>query len=157
MFFRQRSGEMDLFVAVRRGFGIGSKSPPAASNINTMKHLSVLLGIAVGFVAPLAAHAEQTALIADTTVPKAKSKADRVVVKAPIPRRAAPHVRYEVTNLTAAGSHIPIVVCHYEGAMYTKGGSFTAKKEYRTEGGTVDCTGAGNLEGGLAGIDPAIR
>ena len=121
-----------------------------------MKRLSILLGIAAGFVAPLAAHAEQTALIADTTPPQPKAKASRVVVKAPAPRKAQ-RVRYEVTNLTAAGSHIPIVVCHYDGLMYTKGGSFTAKKEYRKEGGVVDCTGAGNLEGGLAGVDPAIH
>lgn len=119
-----------------------------------MKRLSILLGIAVGFVAPLAAHAEQITLVADTTVPQAPSKADRVTVTSPAPRKAR-RVWYEITNVTAVGSHLPVVICHCEGLMYTMGGSFAPSREYRKQRGGIDVTGSDTVGGELNALEPA--
>lgn len=119
-----------------------------------MKHLSLLLGITLGCVAPLAVQAEQTALIADTTAPQAKAKKNTVVVTAPAPAKK-PKVWYEVTNLTAVGSHLPVVVCHRGDLMYVMG-SFHPGKAYRRSGSGLDTTGAANVAGELISLDPAF-
>ena len=76
---------------------------------------------------------------------------NRTAAAAPAPKR--PQIVYFITNREVTGSHIPEVICRYEGRDYTMS-SFTNIAGYSHR--SIETTGALNVGEALRTLDPAI-
>ena len=111
-----------------------------------MKHLIVLLGITACLVAPLSAQN-------DSGDAQQGARIVRVKAKSTAQARAKSRCVYYITNVTTAGSHIPLVVRRYKGedsVMYQA----SHGKGYNA--GDIGLTGSLNVQGALTELDPAI-
>ena len=116
-----------------------------------MKHLLVLLGAAFGLTtATLSAQtANDSPRPSSMPTGAAKTRQDAAIARAIKNHRCI----FFITNYTVTGSHIPVVVTHYEGLNYTSN-SFTPSRIYSS--GAIGLSGSLNVGSALSALDPAI-
>lgn len=115
-----------------------------------MKRLLVLIGITAGMATSLLAQtANDSPRPVSTPKGAARAKQNAAVARAIREHRAV----YFISNTTSTGSHIPQVVCHYEGRNTNLNG-FTNGRIYNS--GDLGLTGSLNVGGALYSLDPAI-
>ncbi len=112
-----------------------------------MKNKLVLLGIVAGIVAPLSAQADPESFRSGDTTGQLKAKTHQKA--AATKAQPARQVVY-ITNQSATGSHLPLVVGRYNGHY----DSMSPTSVYGRP--DLDRTGQLNVQGELAQRDPAI-
>ena len=116
--------------------------------MNTIsKHLFVVLGAAASLAAPLGAQAAPPA-----PAKKAASTANQVPRGAG--ERGDRRVVYYITNTTATGSHIPVVVQRYQGTNTYLNSGVRIGSAYDSR--DISTTGSLSVGGALTQLDPAI-
>ena len=115
-----------------------------------MKRSLLLLGIMAGTATSLLAQtANDSRRPASTPTGAAEARQDAAVARAVRHHQAV----YYISSYTPTGSHLPQMVCRYEGRNYVFN-SFSNSRTYSSQ--DVGLTGALDVGGALASLDPAI-
>ena len=112
-----------------------------------MKQLFALLAVSAGLLTPLSVQANPD--ITPRGVPVAQT--NHKTHKSAAPKTTLPV--YYITSYTPTGSHIPLVLCRYQGHYYPMN-PFAPDAVYTQ--GDVGLSGSLNVAGALRTLDPAI-
>lgn len=117
-----------------------------------MKYLFALLGMAAALAAPLSVQAnpEYAYTSAKAAHGSSKTRKNAAVVQAPNNTQAY----YYITHYTPTGSHIPLVICKYQGHYYPMNTFAGPGAGY--DQGDIATSGALSVGGALRTLDPAI-
>ena len=115
-----------------------------------MKRLLFLLGISAGLTTSLLAQtANDSPRPASVPTGAAKARQNAAIARAVREHRAV----YYISTYTPTGSHIPQVICRYEGHNVSIGNSSPGSVYGAKD---IGLTGALNVGGALTVLDPAI-
>lgn len=116
-----------------------------------MKYFFALLAVSAGLLTPLSVQANPNLTPRGVPVDQINHKTHKNVAPARPPKTTLPI--YYITSYTPTGSHIPMVVCRYQGRYYPMN-SFAPDAVYTQ--GDIGLSGSLNVGGALRTLDPAI-